>query len=144
MPGETDMKRLTMIALSAALLAAPVGAAAQEVRAEREQRVQFERGASSATVSGRIRGYELHDYLVNAREGQRMTVQFRSRGRFTYFLVRGPGSEENLYDGSSQGEPARLTLPASGNYRIRVFQMRNAARRGATSDYSVTIAVDGR
>ena len=132
------------IVMASALLPVPLaGAAAQEVRPDREQRVQFARGASSATVRGRIRGYELHDYLVNAREGQRMTVQFGARGRFTYFIVRAPGAEENLFDGTGN-EPARLTLPASGNYRIRVYQMRNAARRGESSDYSLTIRVDAR
>jgi hypothetical protein len=139
------MKKLTMIALATALLTVPGGAAtAQEVRANREQQVQFARGASSATVRGRIRGYELHDYLVNARAGQRMTVEFGARGRFTYFVVRAPGSEENLFNGPSEGGSAQLILPESGSYRIRVFQMRNAARRGATSDYSLAIGVGGR
>ena len=136
------MKPLKMIALSA-LLAWPTMPAAAQVEAERVERVRFQRGASSATVRGRIRGYSMVDYLVNARAGQEMSVAFRTRGRFTYFIVRGPGSEENLFDGPSGGGTARLTLPASGDYRIRVFQMRNAARRGAVSDYSLTIRIGG-
>jgi hypothetical protein len=115
-------------------------ATAQEVRAERVERVQFARGASSATVRGRVEGYRMVDYLVNARAGQRMTVRLETKGRFTYFVVRAPGSEDNLYD-STSGDTARLTLPASGDYRIRVFQMRNAARRGERSTYSLTVSV---
>jgi hypothetical protein len=55
--------------------------------------------------------------------------------------VRAPGSENNLFDGTSSGDTASLTLPASGDYRIRVFQMRNAARRGDRSNYRLTIGV---
>jgi hypothetical protein len=125
----------------AVLLAGSASAApAQDVRAERVERVQFARGASSATVRGRIEGYRMVDYLVNARAGQRMTVRLDTKGRFTYFVVRAPGREDNLYD-STSGGVARLTLPASGDYRIRVFQMRNAARRGERSNYSVTVSV---
>jgi hypothetical protein len=135
------MKHLWVMTVSAALLALPAGAATAQVAAERVERVQFARGASSATLRGRIRGYQMVDYLVNARAGQQMTVEFASRGRFTYFLVRAPGSEDNLFDGSTSGNSARLTLEESGNYRIRVFLMRNAARRGESSNYSLTIRV---
>ncbi len=135
------MNLIGRMALAAMLLAGTANAAtAQEVRAERAERVQFARGASSATVRGRIEGYRMVDYLVNARAGQRMTVRLDTRGRFTYFVVRAPGSEDNLYD-STSGATARLTLPASGDYRIRVFQMRNAARRGERSNYSLTVSV---
>ena len=116
-------------------------AAAQEVRAERVERVRFTRGASSATVRGRIQGYRMVDYLVSARAGQRMTVRLQTPGRFTYFVVRGPGSGENLYDATSAERTANLTLPATGDYRIRVFQMRNAARRGEASNYTLTVRI---
>ena len=135
------MKMIAGAAVAALLLAGSAsGAAAQEVRAERVERVQFARGASSATMRGRIQGYRMVDYLVNARAGQRMIVQLDTAGRSTYFVVRAPGSEDNLYD-STSGATARLTLPASGDYRIRVFQMRNAARRNERSNYSLTVRI---
>ena len=138
-----QLLKVAAVAASAMVLAVPAGSATAQVRAERVERVQFARGANSATVRGQIRGYGMVDYLVNARAGQRMTVRFATRGRFTYFLVRAPGSEENLLDGTSSGGTAELTLPASGAYRIRVFQMRNAARRGERSNYTLTVRVDG-
>jgi hypothetical protein len=139
------MRSVKMAALpvTALVLGMSSGSAQAQVRAERVERVQFARGATSATVRGQIRGYGMVDYLVNARAGQRMTVSFAARGRSTYFLVRAPGSEDNLFDGSSSGDTARLTLPATGTYRIRVFQMRNVARRGARSNYSLSVRVDG-
>lgn len=135
------MKHVLVMAASAVLLAVSAAGASAQVAADRVERVEFARGASSATVGGRIRGYQIVDYLVNARAGQQMSVDFSSRGRFTYFLVRGPGSEDNLFNGSTSGNSARLTLEQSGNYRIRVFLMRNAARRGETSSYSLNIRV---
>lgn len=136
------MRRMGLLVL-AAVLAGSGHAAAQDVRAARVERVQFARGTSAATVAGRIQGYRMVDYLVGARAGQRLTVRLQTAGRFTYFVVRGPGSEDNLYDATSAERTATLTLPASGDYRIRVFQMRNAARRGAASKYSLTIRVEG-
>lgn len=136
------MKGIGKLVLAAVLLAGSASAAsAQDVRAERVERVQFARGASSATMSGQIQGYGMVDYLVNARAGQRMTVRLQTPGRFTYFLVRAPGSDDNLFDGASGGKSASIRLPTSGDYRIRVFQMRNAARRGERSSYRLTVRV---
>ncbi len=130
------------MALAAVLMpGSATSAAVQDVRAERVERVRFARGASSATVRGRIQGYRMVDYLVNARAGQRMTVRLQTPGRFTYFVVRGPESDENLYDATSTERTANLTLPETGDYRIRVFQMRNAARRGEASNYTLTIRI---
>lgn len=137
-----NMTAVGLVAL-AAVLGSATPASGQDVRAARVERVQFSRGTSAATVAGRIQGYRMVDYLVGARAGQRLTVRLQTPGRFTYFVVRAPGSGDNLYDATSAERTATLTLPASGDYRIRVFQMRNAARRGETSNYSLTIRVDG-
>lgn len=110
-------------------------------RSERTERVSFARGATAWTGQGRIRGYEMVDYLVNARAGQVMDVQLEPSNRFTYVLVRGPGSDANLYDGSVTGNSGELRLPASGDYRVRVFLFRNAARRGEDSSYTLKIGI---
>jgi hypothetical protein len=127
-------------AASGLVLAVPAGGASMQMRAEREERVEFARGASGVTVRGQIRGYNIVDYLVNARAGQRMTLGFKTGGRFTYFVVRAPGRDENIHEGVS-GEIAQLILPISGVYRIRVLQMRNAARRGEHPNYTLAINV---
>ena len=127
-------------AASGLVLAVPAGGASMQMRAEREERVEFARGASGVTVRGQIRGYNIVDYLVNARAGQRMTVSFKMGGRSTYFVVRAPGRDENIHAGVS-GEIAQLILPISGVYRIRVLQMRNAARRGEHPNYTLAINV---
>ena len=40
----------------------------------RTERVQFERGASSAVVEGSIKGYEIVDYVLRASAGQMMNA----------------------------------------------------------------------
>jgi len=53
----------------AALLLATAPAWGGDTRTER---VQFHQGANSATVEGRIRGYQSVDYVLGARQGQSM------------------------------------------------------------------------
>ena len=127
-----------MAALGLALL--PADLPAQE-RGARTERVSFARGTTAWTGRGRIRGYEMVDYLVNARAGQTMSVQLEPSNRFTYVLVRGPRSQDNLYDGSVTGNVGEVRLPASGDYRVRVFLFRNAARRDEASSYTLKIGV---
>lgn len=38
----------------------------------RKERVAFEKGASSATIRGSVKGDETVDYLLNARAGQKI------------------------------------------------------------------------
>ena len=130
------MKR---IALVAAALAACVAVSASA--ADRVERVRFARGASSAVLSGEVRGYDFVDYLVGARAGQHLSVRLnRTRGS-GYFLVRAPGSEDNLFDGSTSGDTFETALPANGDYRVRVFMMRSAARRNERAGYRLTVAI---
>lgn len=109
---------------------------------DRVERVSFAAGTSERTVRGRVRGYRFIDYLVGARAGQVMNVSLLTGNRSLYFLVRAPGSDDNLFDGPARGSDAELRLPTSGDYRIRVFLFRNAARRNVTADYTLRVAVE--
>ena len=123
----------------AAVLAATLAASASAEN--RLERVRFARGASSTELRGEVRGYDYVDYLVGARAGQHLAVALtRTRGP-AYFLVRGPGSDENLFDGASSGDRFETVLAASGDYRIRVFMMRSAARRNERAAYLLRVAI---
>ena len=63
------MTRLFFSLVAAVLLAST--ALADDIRTER---VEFHKGANSATVEGTIKGYETVDYLLGARKGQSMNV----------------------------------------------------------------------
>jgi len=108
----------------------------------RTERVSFSPGTSGATVSGTITGREGVDYLLNARAGQRMSVDMTTDNTQAYFNVLEPGeTAEAIFVGSTEGKAFAGTLAESGDYRIRVYLMRAAARRGESADYTLDIAI---
>lgn len=127
-------------------VAAPPPAAPPAQGEIRKERVQFEQGLNYAVRGGTIRGYETVDYMLNAQAGQRMVVRVlrKTNGAF-FFNVLPPGSETALYVGSSSAKPDAWSgaLPASGDYTVRVYLMRNAARRGAATTYAVQMTILG-
>ena len=134
--------RLATILFVASLASLPLAAAAQP--AVPSTAVTFKQGASSAEVKGKLQGSksEARDYLVRARAGQQMDVEMHTRSTSAYFNVLPPGSEEALYRGEVAGEPRWSgVLPASGEYRVRVFLNRAAARQNKSADYALRIAV---
>lgn len=115
-------------------------ASAQE---SREERVSFQKGASTATLQGSITGYEYVDYLLGARGGQTMAVSLETGNLSNYFNVLPPGSETALFVGSMGGNEWEGMLPDDGEYRIRVYLMRNAARRDESARYSLNVSITG-
>jgi hypothetical protein len=117
-----------------------VMAQAAMLDADRTETVRFARGATSATLSGRVSGYEAVDYVLSARRGQQMTVSLTTPHRFVYFTVLPPGGAA-APDGGSITRNYSGELTASGEWRVRVYLMRNAARRGEYADYRLTTSI---
>jgi hypothetical protein len=113
-------------------------------QAQTSARINFARGASDATVQGTITGRQYRDYLVTARAGQFITVSMSQLSGSPYFNIMPPGSTgEAIFIGSSEGNNAvNVELPSTGTYRIRVYQMRSAGRRGTAARYSLNIAIN--
>lgn len=109
----------------------------------REQPIQFEKGKSSATVKGKIKGDLIIDYQLRASAGQSMDVTFKPNNLSAYFNILPPGSVEALFVGSMSGNHFESALPADGVYTIRVYLMRNAARRNETAEYSLEVGITG-
>ncbi len=107
--------------------------------------LQFAKGASSATVKGSLVGYQTIDYKVGANAGQVMKVSFKSSNASNYFNVLPPGSNDSaLFVGSSSGDNWNGRLTQKGVYTIRVYLMRNAARRNEKANYTLTTSITGR
>jgi hypothetical protein len=131
-------RRLTAGVLAAGVACA-VAAAAIETRP-----IQFAKGASSATVQGTIQGYQTIDYTVRARAGQTMSVKLETTRGANYFNVLPPGSNDvAIFVGSSGGNEWSGKLPADGEYKLRVYLMRSAARRHESASYTLTVGVTG-
>jgi hypothetical protein len=110
----------------------------------RTQRVQFKPGANSTTIQGTIKGYQIVDYIVNAKQGQTMNVSMATKNTATYFNILEPGQTEvAIFNGSINGNQFEERLKKSGNYRIRVYMMRSAARRNEVANYRLEMTVSG-
>lgn len=105
----------------------------------RQEAVRFDHKTSSTTLRGRIKGDQNVDYQVTARFGQTLEVDFKASNLSAYFNVLPQGSEQALFVGSTSGEHFEGQLPGDGVYTIRVYLMRNAARRHEAATYTVKL-----
>lgn len=141
------MTRTWMAAAAAAVLVlAPDSGAGlmAQAPAPRKVPVTFEKGTSSATLKGQIKGDADIDYVVRASAGQTITVSLKPSNRSNYFNVLPPGSENVAMHAAQTGDDYRGMLPADGDYTIRVYLVRAAARRNETSDFTLTVGVTGK
>ena len=123
------------------ILNAQMGFTAGDIRTER---VKFKKGANSAVVEGSIRGYETVDYVLGARAGQHMNVSLATKHGSTYFNILAPGENEvAMFNGSVSQNQYEGTLPANGDYKVRVYMMRSAARRNEVANYRLEMIIDG-
>jgi len=115
------------------LLAAPASA-------QQQTNVVFAPGRHTVTLSGAIKGDADHGYLVAARAGQLLTVDFKPTNASAYINVIAPDSTgEALFVGSSSGNHFAAPVPVEGSYRVLVYLMRNAARRNEVARYTLRI-----
>ena len=133
--------RVPLVTAALLIFGVSTADAEDEIRTER---VHFKPGTSGATVKGKIRGYETVDYVLEAGKGQQMNVSMATDNLSSYFNILPPGeSDAAMYIGSTSGNEFDGTLPKSGDYKIRVYMMRNAARRDETANYRVEMIVTG-
>lgn len=104
--------------------------------------VSFPPGEYSTVLEGRISGREVIDYVLPVQAGQVVSVDMQTTNGSNYFNILPPGSEAATYIGSSDDNVAQLTLPAAGDYVIRVYLVRAAARRNEEADYNLYVAVN--
>jgi hypothetical protein len=85
-------------------------------------RIRFKRGASSATVTGKLTSRRLRQFfLVAAKAGQVMYVEVRARTDdeldFANFIISDPSGKGVASD---DGGSARIRLEQTGDYQIKV------------------------
>jgi hypothetical protein len=121
-----------------------VGGAIPADAGSRTERVTFAKGANSAALKSRLKGNADVDYLVRAGAGQTITVSLKRSNPSNYFNVLPPGSKDVAMYVGQTGEDFIGVLPADGDYTIRVYLVRAAARRNEASDYTLTVTVTGK
>ena len=129
--------------LSAVLMAIGAGmvGAREDIKVER---VSFERGKNSATIESSITGYAVVDYVLGARQGQYMNVSMTTDNGAAYFNILTPGEDQvAIFRGSVNENQYEGILPESGDYKVRVYMMRSAARRNEAANYTLTVNITG-
>jgi hypothetical protein len=106
--------------------------------------LHFAKGTSSTSVKGSLTGHKTIDYKLRARASQTMTVSLKTSNAANYFNVLPPGSKDvAIFVGSTSGNEWTGRLDADGEYTVRVYLMRSAARRNESAAYTLTVAVTG-
>lgn len=135
------------LALAAAAMAVTAAAlpfaSTAEAQTAKPERVQFAKGKSAKTIKGTLKGAQSRLFVVNVRAGQTMTVKLTASNASTYFNVTAPGAQQAMFIGSTSGNTMKEVIPSSGDYTIDLFIMRNAARRGETTNFTITIGATG-
>lgn len=135
---------LVMVTPVAMLTAVPQSAAQSAIKTER---VSFRPGQSSAVIARAIKGRETIDFVVNARQGQRLVVSMRSDNPAAYFNLIAPGEQNVAFYSGDMGTPINSfsgAVPKSGDLKVRVYLYRAAARRGESARINLSISVTGR
>jgi hypothetical protein len=141
----TTMTTRILAAFAVAALSGPL-LAADGPPPPRKERVTFAKGASSTTIKGSLKGGADVDYVVRAAAGQTLEVKLAGTNGQNDFNVLPPGSTNvAMYVSSVASKPVYSgVLPADGDYAIRVYLGRAAARRNEASKYTLTVAVTGK
>ena len=138
-------RTLPAIAVALLLVQPLAGAEASTDPDRRSETVQFTKGTTSTVIKGQIKGYHYIDYQVRASAGQTLSVEMKTGNASSYFNILPPGSGDvAMFIGSTSGNQFSGVLPTDGDYSIRVYLMRNAARRYESANYALTVGVTGQ
>jgi len=116
--------------------------AASGLAQEQQERVRFAPGATSATVSGSVTGYNSKRYVVGAKAGQVLNIDFRPSKSVLYYNVLKDG--ELLRNSSVEGNDKwSKTLSTDGDYVIDVYLMSAEARYGTKATFKLIASITG-
>jgi hypothetical protein len=123
---------------AAVLLAIVAGGGAL---AQSSERVSFAAGNDNSAIEASVTGDGYRDYVLGASAGQTMAVSLITDGN-AYFNILPPGSQgEAIFIGSNEGADASVTLPADGDYTIRVHLMGDDADSGVTVPFTLSMTI---
>jgi hypothetical protein len=71
-----------------------------------------------------------------------MNISMATNNGANYFNIMEPGETEvAIFDGSTRSNQYEGTLSKSGDYKIRVYMMRSAARRNEVANYRLEMII---
>ncbi|SMY38151.1 Inhibitor of g-type lysozyme precursor [Photobacterium malacitanum] len=115
------------------------------IAADSTEAVHFKTGASSEQYVATTTSYDVNSYVFYAKKDQHLKVTLDTKSTKLWVILLDSKLERvadlNPYsaDINDNGE---YVLPYTGKYTIRIGQYRAFARRGESSHYTLTIAID--
>lgn len=120
------------------LFAAAINASAQGGGKAEPNRIEFKRGATSTTISGFVRNSEEAEYVLFAKQGDRLIIKLTSvPARSSCFDLKSPDGADLGLEYDCNRSYSRV-LPAGGDYLIVVARPSQA--RGKTR-YRLTVTI---
>lgn len=97
-------------------------------------------------VEGTVSGDAYVDYILRAKEGQKMFAELALAGTdghgTVYFNILPPGSEGvAVYNSSINGNATTVDLTETGPWTIRVYQMGNDRDIGKTASFTLDLSI---
>jgi hypothetical protein len=134
------MTKLYHLLLAIAATAAATMALPQD--AERRVPVTLA-GSTASSFEGSISDFEVVTYVVPLRQGQTLRVQLATNNASNCFDIHAPGTVKPIYVGGDSGSTHELHVQKSGDYQIKVFLLRLAARDGQMAQYTLELQIAG-
>jgi hypothetical protein len=108
--------------------------------------LNFKPGATSTTVTGAVKGGAIFDYKFKGSGGQSLKATLTTKSTSLYFNLLAAEKQQTGEALEIEPRPIEQTewqgdLPKDGEYVIRVYLNRSAARRGAAANYSLRVEI---
>lgn len=117
--------------------------AAAQAQAVRTERVSLAEGSDAVLLRGTIQGQQAVAYVVVVESGRRIAAELTSEHRQLFMNVRAPGATATTQAGPTAGNLYAAEATASGELRLTIFLLGEAARRGDSADYALSVELAG-
>jgi hypothetical protein len=99
--------------------------------------VSFDERRTPRSFDNSIAGFEEVVYVVPLRQGQSLRVALSSSNISSCFDIYAPGETKPVFVGGDSGSTHRLLARTSGDYRVKVYLLRLAARDDQSARYTL-------
>ncbi|HZI48815.1 MAG TPA: hypothetical protein VFD75_13535 [Pyrinomonadaceae bacterium] len=115
-----------------------VTASAQRGGKAEPNRIEFKRGTSTTTISDAVHNDEQAEYVLSARQGQRLTIKLTNvPAKSSCFDLKGPDGVDVGLEYDCNWNYSKV-LPATGDYFLTLSRPSTAK---GTSHYKMTVTV---
>lgn len=105
------------------------------------KQMHFKKDSSSAVIKESVKGYDTVLYKLGAKAGQKMHVSIDSKHANFNLYAPGKGLGDQAVFVGEPTIPYDGVLPVNGTYTIAVYLMRNEARRGTNTSYTLHVGI---